>query len=137
MKRALFVLALFSTPALADQDNIITFAPNINLTVQNAPAPVWGAPAPVAPVPAAPVCRPGVIGNLGIDPWGRLILLNVRVGPNSSFPNVAGPAGEPAVLPPGVAVSVCGQNRNWLQVEVCGPTVCIQGWAFGRYVLPL
>lgn len=98
------------------------------------PVPV-GVAVPVAT--PRPVCRPAVIGNLGIDVYGRPVFVNIRMGASSAYPNVLGPNGLPVILPDHTRVSVCDQAGNWLLVDVCSSTACVRGWAYGKFVLPL
>jgi hypothetical protein len=112
-------------------------APGVVPGVVPVPVPVPPPAVPV-PLPAPPqACRPGVIGNLGLDVYGRPIFLNLRSGPSAQYPNVTGPMGEGVIIPDGVRVRVCARSGNWLQAEVCNASICLRGWAFGQYVLGL
>jgi hypothetical protein len=99
--------------------------------ISRAPVPVT-VPVPAPPavvVPPPPACRPGVVAGLGLDAWGRPIGLNLRSGPDESFPPVLiAFAGQP--------VTVCGAYNNWLQTEVCTPFGCVRGYAYRTYVFP-
>jgi hypothetical protein len=131
-------LTLQNNSPVSVQNNSVNQAQNNNEVYAGGVVPV-AVPVGVA-VPVAtprPVCRPAVIGNLGIDPYGRPVFINIRMGGSTAYPNVVGPNGLPVILPPGTRVSVCDQAGNWLLVDVCSATACIRGWAYNRYVLGL
>jgi len=128
----------------------INFNPTI--TIQNqgsAESFSGGRVVPVAPpvaVPPRPVCRPGVIGNVGVDPagLGRPVYINLRIAPNAAAPVAASPDGQAVIMAPGTRIAICGGAGNWAQVDVCQPPLfpgqppaCARGFVFNRYVLPL
>lgn len=139
-------------PAATNGPVIVTTNPTINVTIQNTRQnqtveDITGSLAPIAPPVRAvpvPVCRPGVIGNLGGDPLGlgRPVFANVRAAPTADSPNVPGPDGAPVILPPGARVAVCGGGGMWALVEVCLPApfpgqrpACVRGFTYSRFVI--
>jgi hypothetical protein len=114
-----------------NNNNTNTNPVNVTNTLQSQQA--VGAAAPSS-APLRTGCSPGVVTNLGLDPYGRPIFANVRTGPGVQFGNVPGPDLTPVILPDGVKVSVCGRQGRWLSVEIPTAVAPIQGWVFERYV---